>query len=96
MYQHCIRVEQSRIHQQHRIVHIIVIYVFCTLLKYPDNKRVAEYLNRPSLLHVTNFKTLGSTKGVKALHEAPYKVLQKYWNKVMDQNHGQMMIELMH
>ena len=24
---------ESIIHQQHRIVHIIVIYVFCTLLK---------------------------------------------------------------
>ena len=28
---------ESRIHQQHRIVHIIVIYVFCTLLKHTNS-----------------------------------------------------------
>ena len=30
------RSQRETIHQQHRIVHIIVIYVFCTLLKHTN------------------------------------------------------------
>src|SRR6266576_4980534 len=34
---HYVDLRESIIHQQHRIVHIIVIYVFCTLLKQTNN-----------------------------------------------------------
>ncbi len=55
MYQHCIRVEQTRIHQQHRIVHIIVIYVFCTLLKHTDSKKPYAH-HKPENCFIINKK----------------------------------------
>ena len=48
--------EESIIHQQHRIVYIIVIYVFCTLLKHTNNQSFFIILfNCLQLMHILSF-----------------------------------------
>ena len=39
-YQHCIINQNDKIHLQHRIVYIIVIYIFCTLLIHTNTQEL--------------------------------------------------------